>query len=56
LISTFRLSNERAAPVAVHGGQRTLPTPSRPAAPQRVAAKTVPKSSKTADDEEWKEF
>jgi methyl-accepting chemotaxis protein len=55
LISTFRLSGERAAPVAVRSAQRALPTSSRPAAPQRSAARTLPKASK-ADDEEWKEF
>ena len=55
LISTFRLSGERAVPVAaVRGPQRALPTPSRPV-PQRSAARTLPKASK-ADDEEWKEF
>jgi methyl-accepting chemotaxis protein len=56
LISTFRLSGERAAPVALHGGQRALPTPSapRPAAPQRNVARQ-PKASQS-DDNEWKEF
>ncbi len=54
MISTFRLSGERAAPVAVRGGQRALPTPARHA-PQRSAAKPLPKASK-ADDDEWKEF
>ena len=54
LISTFRLSGERAAPVAVRGGQRALPTTSR-SAPQRTATRSLPKASK-ADDEEWKEF
>ena len=54
LISTFRLSGERAAPVAVRQAQRALPTPARPAT-QRSAAKVLPKASK-ANDEEWKEF
>ena len=55
LISTFHLAGERAAPVVVRGGQRTLPTPSRPIVPQRSVAKALPRASK-ADDEEWKEF
>ncbi len=55
MISTFRLSGERAAPVAVRGGQRALPkaATARPT-PQRTA-KALPKPGIT-DDEEWKEF
>jgi methyl-accepting chemotaxis protein len=54
LISTFRLSGERNAPVAARGAQRALPKPAAHSAP-RSAAKALPKASKT-DDEEWKEF
>jgi methyl-accepting chemotaxis protein len=55
LISTFRLSGERAAaPVVARAvAQRALPTPSRPV-PQR-SARPLPKAS-ISDDEEWKEF
>ena len=55
LISTFRLSGERAAPAAVRHTQRVLPTPQRPAVPQRSAARAQPKLS-SKDDDEWKEF
>ncbi len=55
LISTFRLSGERAAPAAVRHKQRALPAPSsRPSVPQRSAAK--PPKVSHSDDKEWKEF
>jgi methyl-accepting chemotaxis protein len=55
LISTFRLSGERAAPVAARASQRTLPASvaHRPVA--KTTAKALPKVSKT-DEEDWKEF
>jgi methyl-accepting chemotaxis protein len=57
MISTFRLSGERAAPVAVRsnsGQHRSLPAPAPRQAPQRPA-KALSKTP-VVDDDEWKEF
>ncbi|MDX8400677.1 MAG: methyl-accepting chemotaxis protein [Gallionellaceae bacterium] len=53
LISTFQLSGESVAPSVAYNGQRSLPAPTRPTAPQGVAK--LPSKTSRNEEETWKE-